>query len=106
RSRRRSSAASRAMPESAALFRPRLSPHTFLALAPHRFQHLVLDDAPDVVGEIEKLFAAFYGERPRPGDADFHDLADLCRPRREDHHAIGEKNRFVDLVGDEDDRLL
>src|SRR5229473_2593305 len=41
----------------------------------------------------------------RPRHVDRHAVEDAARPRRQHDHAIRKVHRFVDVVGDEDDRL-
>src|SRR5438270_11014427 len=62
---------------------------------------VVVDEAPDAV--LDRVEARFTFEAERAGslNSDRDDLLDLAGPAGEDNHAVGQIDRLVDLVGDE-----
>ena len=83
----------------------RISQDSFFALSPHGFKHFLLNEVPDVIGELKKILVSFDAQQSWPRQIHFNDLANPGRPRREDHHPIGKINRFLDLVRDENNGL-
>src|SRR5438876_1120682 len=82
-------------------YMPRLS-----ALFQHGLANIVFDQPPDAVDVADEFGRALHRQGARPRQLHLDDLADAARPAAEHHHAVGEINRLVDLVGDEEHRLL
>ncbi len=66
-----------------------------LALLPHLRQHVRL--------EPHELRRGGDLRRARPRQRHVHDVAHAARPRRHDDDPVGEEQRLVDVVGDEED---
>src|SRR5690606_11519558 len=63
------------------------------------------DDLPLYgVGEVEDLFGGHDLQRARSGERHLVLRLDPARPGRQDHDPVGQEDRFLYAVGDEDDR--
>src|SRR4029450_3581055 len=73
-----------------------------------RAQRLSPGDAEDAVAQLEEDLALLGLEIAfrRQQVADAHLLENARRPGREDEDAVGEENRLLDVVGDEDDGVM
>ena len=69
------------------------------------FAHIVFDQPPDAVDERDKSGFALGSEGPWPRQADADIFQDASGPARKHENAVGEKNRLIDLVSNEDNRL-
>ena len=67
--------------------------------------HLFFEQSPDAVAIGGELRTAAHVERARPRQVDRDRLDDAAGRGAHDADAVGEIDRFVDVVGDEDDRL-
>src|SRR5262245_14740873 len=70
-------------------------------------EHLALEHGPDLAVEIvERALDLDLGDVARPRQFDLP-VADDARggPRRHDHHPVGERDRLLEIVGDEQHRL-
>src|SRR5437016_2891715 len=74
-------------------------------LLDHTGAHIILDQPPNVIHVPYEFGRTFNREGAWPRQLDGHALPQPTRPAREDEHAVGQKHRLVDLVGDEQDRL-
>src|SRR2546425_3726014 len=69
------------------------------------FSPLAGDQVPDPVPALEKRDRFPHGDGPRAWQVDDDLLAETGRAGAEDEHAVAQVDRFVDVVGDEEDRL-
>src|SRR6185437_3875320 len=71
----------------------------------HCATHFVFDHGPDPFDVDAELLGMLYGELPRPWELDGNDVTHAAGPGAEHDHSVGEKDRLVDLVRDQHDRL-
>ena len=67
--------------------------------------HLILQVVPNLFGQVYKLLGiAGLRHIARPCQGDIVAALNRSRPFRQDHNTVGQGDRFLDVVGDEDDR--
>src|ERR1700730_594982 len=94
-------------PRSCLTTRPSRSNRLVLPVAPFTAgSHIVLDQAPDAILDGMEAGFALHPKRTRALDLDSNRFLHSARTARKNEHAVGQIDGLVDLMRDEQDRLL